>query len=106
MSHHHSIVLDFSALTPTEQHKQLLQLATAIHKDAHKVTKDTIDTVLCALGKSGPLKKQGSIVLLLSVVKEAEAKDHEEEKEHQGKAEHKGEGEGEGKGEEEEKSEA
>ena len=110
MSHHCNIVLDFSALNPAEQHNQLLQLAAAIHKDACKVTKDTINTVLHALSKSVLLKKQGSIVLLLSVAKEAEAKDCEEEKEHQGEAEHKGEGKGKGKGkgegEEEEKSEA
>jgi hypothetical protein len=61
----------------------------ATHKDAHKVTKDSINTLLHALSKQVALKKQGLISLLLMAVKEAnpvEAKVHNKEKESKGES--------------------
>ena len=51
MSQCSRLISELSALSPAAQQQKLLLVAAAIHRDACKVTKDTIDAYIRALGK-------------------------------------------------------
>ncbi len=93
MSQHTRLASELAALSPAERQKKLLLVVAALHKDTHKVTKDTINAHLRALGKRPPTKKQESMATLLAVAKEAEAKPLDA-KEHNNESESKGESKG------------